>query len=35
MKCLSKIKWYTVPEDFPFRIWPNPNLSNQTETSEN
>lgn len=26
MKCLSKIKWYTVPEDFPFRIWPNPNL---------
>ena len=26
MKCLSKIKWYTVPEDFPFRVWPNPNL---------
>ncbi len=26
MKCLSKIKWYTVPEDFPFRIGPNPNL---------
>jgi hypothetical protein len=26
MKCLSKIKWYTVPEDFPFRTWPNPNL---------
>ena len=25
MKCLSKIKWYTVPEDFPFRTWPNPN----------
>ena len=25
MKCLSMIKWYTVPEDFPFRIWPNPN----------
>ena len=25
MKCLSKIKWYTVPEDFPFRVWPNPN----------
>ena len=26
MKCLSKIKWYTVPEDYPFRVWPNPNL---------
>ena len=26
MKCLSKIKWYTVPEDFPFRTGPNPNL---------
>ena len=26
MKCLSKIKWYTVPEDFPFRVWRNPNL---------
>ena len=26
MKCLSKIKWYTVPEDFPFRTLPNPNL---------
>lgn len=24
-KCLSKIKWYTVPEDFPFRIGVNPN----------
>lgn len=24
LKCLSKIKWYTVPEDFPFRTWPNP-----------
>lgn len=23
-KCLSKIKWYTVPEDFPFRVWLNP-----------
>lgn len=28
MKCLSKIKWYTVPEDFPFRVWPNPNSQN-------
>ena len=26
MKCLSKIKGFTVPEDFPFRVWPNPNL---------
>lgn len=26
LKCLSQIKWYYVPEDFPFRIWPNPNL---------
>ncbi len=25
LKCLSKIKWYTVPEDFPFRTGPNPN----------
>lgn len=25
LKCLSKIKGYTVPEDFPFRTWPNPN----------
>lgn len=24
-KCLSKIKWYTVPEDFPFRTGLNPN----------
>ena len=30
MKCLSKIKWYTVPEDFPFRVWPNPNLQDPT-----
>ena len=33
MKCLSKIKWYTVPEDFPFRVWPNPNIS-ELENSE-
>ena len=26
MKCLSMIKWYTIPEDFPFRTWPNPEL---------
>lgn len=24
-KCLSKIKGYYIPEDFPFRTWPNPN----------
>lgn len=35
MKCLSKIKWYTVPEDFPFRVWPNPNLSEQISSDEN
>ena len=27
LKCLSQIKWYYVPEDFPFRIGPNPNVS--------
>lgn len=27
LKCLSKIKGYTVPEDFPFRTWPNPRLA--------
>lgn len=26
LKCLSQIKWYYVPEDFPFRTGPNPNL---------
>jgi len=25
-KCLSQIKWFYVPEDYPFRIWENPNL---------
>ena len=24
-KCLSKIKWFYIPEDYPFRIAPNPN----------
>lgn len=28
LKCLSQIKWYYIPEDFPFRIWPNPNIDN-------
>lgn len=35
MKCLSKIKWYTVPEDFPFRVGPNPNLSDEPIAEEN
>ena len=35
MKCLSKIKWYTVPEDFPFRTWPNPNISEIESTEQN
>jgi len=26
LKCLSQIKWYYVPEDFPFRVGPNPNM---------
>ncbi len=26
LKCLSQIKWYYVPEDFPFRTWTNPNM---------
>lgn len=34
MRCLSRIKWYTVPEDFPFRVWPNPNLSDESEAEE-
>jgi murein DD-endopeptidase MepM/ murein hydrolase activator NlpD len=25
-KCLSMIKWYYIPDDFPVRIAPNPNL---------
>jgi hypothetical protein len=28
LKCLSQIKGYYIPEDFPFRIWPNPNIDN-------
>ena len=30
LKCLSQIKGYYIPEDFPFRIWPNPNIDNPT-----
>lgn len=29
LKCLSQIKWYYVPEDYPFRSWPNPNMWGQ------
>lgn len=25
-KCLSQIKGFYVPEDYPFRTWPNPRL---------
>ena len=31
LKCLSQIKWYYVPEDFPFRTGPNPNLGTGTQ----
>ncbi len=31
LKCLSQIKWYYVPEDFPFRIGENPNLIKETD----
>ena len=32
LKCLSQIKGYYIPEDFPFRVGPNPNLvSNDKE----
>lgn len=30
-KCLSKIKWFYVPEDYPFRTAPNPNGVNNGE----
>jgi hypothetical protein len=26
-KCLSQIKWYYVPEDYPFRVGLNPRLT--------
>ncbi|MFA7298142.1 MAG: peptidoglycan DD-metalloendopeptidase family protein [Candidatus Absconditabacterales bacterium] len=28
LKCLSQIKGYYIPEDFPFRTGPNPNIDN-------
>ncbi|MCX6825354.1 MAG: peptidoglycan DD-metalloendopeptidase family protein [candidate division SR1 bacterium] len=30
LKCLSQIKGYYIPEDFPFRTGPNPNIDNPT-----
>ncbi|MEI7562637.1 MAG: hypothetical protein WCJ39_02760 [bacterium] len=30
LKCLSQIKGYYIPEDFPFRTGPNPNLQDTT-----
>jgi hypothetical protein len=30
LKCLSQIKGYYIPEDFPFRIGVNPNMSSNT-----
>jgi len=29
LKCLSQIKWFYVPEDYPFRVGPNPNMRGQ------
>lgn len=29
LKCLSQIKGYYIPEDFPFRTGPNPNIGNE------
>lgn len=35
LKCLSQIKGYYIPEDFPFRTGPNPNIDNpEPETVE-
>lgn len=31
LKCLSQIKWYYIPEDFPFRTGTNPNLWSWTK----
>jgi hypothetical protein len=30
LKCLSQIKGYYIPEDFPFRTGPNPNIIEDT-----
>ncbi len=33
LKCLSQIKGYYIPEDFPFRTGPNPNIGNDDPES--
>jgi murein DD-endopeptidase MepM/ murein hydrolase activator NlpD len=33
-KCLSQIKGYYVPEDYPFRTWPNPRILEITKKTE-
>ena len=30
-KCLSQIKWFYVPDEYPFRTWPNPNTLKNSE----
>lgn len=34
LKCLSQIKGYYVPEDFPFRTWLNPNMWDEDNGDE-
>ena len=34
-KCLSKIKWFYIPEDYPFRTAPNPNGVDNGEIANN
>jgi hypothetical protein len=35
LKCLSQIKGYYIPEDFPFRTWPNPGLGTGEQETVN
>lgn len=35
LKCLSQIKGYYIPEDFPFRTWLNPNRTKTSSESVN
>jgi hypothetical protein len=30
-KCLSQIKWFYIPDEYPFRTWPNPNTFKNEE----
>ncbi len=32
-KCLSQIKWFYVPDDYPFRTWPNPRVLEITQNT--